>query len=1215
MASTADLEYLRRQRARKQANQAGGTQILQNSGDAIEKTGEDATWTALASGQVQQQPQQEQGQDRNAWQRIWDTERDISNNISRGVFNFFDGILDAGAWFLGLFGNDEWKKQTQDFMNYDWQSQAVAYTNQLSLSNAVMTGDLFNNNYWDRWFALANNERAQANEELTAQQSYQSDWGQVGEYMKQAEQGIGYVIPNAALTAITMGGSTAAQAAAHAASTASLGVSAFGSGTTEALNDGADYYQAAASGLISSGIELGTELASAGIGKGLGKILGKTVSYGTTIGGATIGKQLGKFSLKEIGRAAFEEGMEEVASDLLSPFTKLPYKGGEAFQEYSNPELYEGLLGSFIGGAAGGIFGNVSSGMRARQLYGKRGVAVSQYMEQLNEVHEQAQDEIRKGDKANQKRIGALEEKAGALVKDIATNLDEMASDTSEEGKSQYENLLRMIKNPKDGEVHSSDYFQNHKDIVQQLGETTYDRLARSLSKDGITIKIGTEQQFIEHPSNAFIKNGTEIFVNPAKTELFFPLVGHEAIGHAYLDTDVYERQALAKAIDADEQLSKLFHQNDVKIARAESIVDKGELYELDPEAKWTDDYITKNYGITQEKLDSERMAYFIQGLINNADDLQNFSVFQSNATLRGRIRALLTKVKLWLQEKLGSKSAYAIRKINQALDNIAKTGGYHYTVSDEALAYSKDLDVDYSNLTDDEIEHLLETYTEEELEALMNSADLEDSLDEALDEIEAKRVEKLRKRAEYNALPEEKKRFLAFEKSYNGNYPKLLRVLNLKMSPEAKEYFKDSVLRTGRFGNTIWTYGEEGLLVPMFHGTPNADMFSFDPKRIGSNGTVRGYGFYLTNRLDGAKGYSTKDGKVIVAFVNITNPVPDRKSLSKITKQGIKDFVRKHIDSTAEMGLLSDYGDVAKESYDSILDKYADAVTKYNDSDWQIISQIYHDQKDVPYEEFFKAVKEDFGYDGYVAWNMAEGTIAVAFESNQIKDIANMKPTTSDDIRYSRDLDSDGNELTENQQKFFDKAKTRDEDGSLLLLHRGYDEEKFPLERFYFFSTSEEVAGTYGKTNDYYVNLKNPLIIDARGNGWNSIPFNDGSDRIPSWLQARKDAIRWLKDVDPSDTTSMTKEQIAELLRYALGSEAKKVRIDDKGVSFPVQGERLYIGRHEGEPGANYTEWETFLYRLEEETRENSKQYSKTTDQIAEWAYKRPRCSSLALR
>lgn len=60
-----------------------------------------------------------------------------------------------------------------------------------------------------------------------------------------------------------------------------------------------------------------------------------------------------------------------------------------------------------------------------------------------------------------------------------------------------------------------------------------------------------------------------------------------------------------------------------------------------------------------------------------------------------------------------------------------------------------------------------------------------------------------------------------------------------------------------------------------------------------------------------------------------------------------------------------------------------------------------------------------------------------------------------------------------------------------------------------FFFSNSEEVARSYspvGKTHEVYLNIKNPLVINAKGSVWSNLPEPEGYDwqvEFTTWTAA----------------------------------------------------------------------------------------------------------------
>ena len=99
--------------------------------------------------------------------------------------------------------------------------------------------------------------------------------------------------------------------------------------------------------------------------------------------------------------------------------------------------------------------------------------------------------------------------------------------------------------------------------------------------------------------------------------------------------------------------------------------------------------------------------------------------------------------------------------------------------------------------------------------------------------------------------------------------------------------------------------------------------------------------------------------------------------------------------------------------------------------------------------DEIAKKVKEEGKYDGIIFKNIMDNgqldftndlglsDVYVVFKANQVKATTNENPTASPDIRF-REVDSEGNELSEQQQKFFADSKIRDDKGNLLVVYHG---------------------------------------------------------------------------------------------------------------------------------------------------------------------------------
>ena len=326
------------------------------------------------------------------------------------------------------------------------------------------------------------------------------------------------------------------------------------------------------------------------------------------------------------------------------------------------------------------------------------------------------------------------------------------------------------------------------------------------------------------------------------------------------------------------------------------------------------------------------------------------------------------------------------------------------------------------------------------------------------------------------------------------------------ELSREQQEFFKDSKVRD-----------ENGNLLTVYHGTeanagiPKEYWFSiFDEAKQGNNGSWFGNGFYFTSNLEHAQEYAHSKGNIYETYLNITNPyIPYKSGNSMISFQ--EDFKNNFNEAKSIEGKLN--GNQIQE------------ILKNN------------------------------GYDGIII-----GDNIIAFNSNQIKNVDNKKPTNNPDIRYSNraDMDSEGRELSKEQQEFFKDSKVRDENGRLLEVYHStptfgftvFDKEKLSRSpRFSqwgkgFYFTDNEIesldyrfsetgwsdnSGTY-KT---YLNITNPLVLE------NSIMRSHTLDRgklTQLLLEGNNDYFfdNWIpfeiakKDLNNNEV--FTKEQLQEM-------------------------------------------------------------------------------------
>lgn len=168
-------------------------------------------------------------------------------------------------------------------------------------------------------------------------------------------------------------------------------------------------------------------------------------------------------------------------------------------------------------------------------------------------------------------------------------------------------------------------------------------------------------------------------------------------------------------------------------------------------------------------------------------------------------------------------------------------------------------------------------------------------------------------------------------------------------LTKEQQEYFKDSKVRD-----------ENGNLLEVYHGTEANSgipkeywftIFDIDKSKI----STMGDGFYFTDNYDRASSYAHSKGNVYKSYLNITNPFTLKNNMT--FEETVKSINPNYNIDNLEMENRNKFDGTKLRKY--LIDN---------------------------------------GYDGI----SLSGTY-VAFNSNQIKNVSNTKPTSNPDIRYSQ--------------------------------------------------------------------------------------------------------------------------------------------------------------------------------------------------------------------
>lgn len=324
--------------------------------------------------------QQEEESDKgNVWQQIIGGIGDISNNFAKGFFGLFEGIIDAGAGLVGLFGDDEFKKGVQDFQNIDIADNIVKGANLINpgtqINNLITTG---------KWYDPFDFDNDNETNDVT-EKSFVNNFSETGQtFTRGLAQALGQVTGQI-LTVGTAQGLHASAGLAKGIGMGALGASSFGSGMSQANQEGASYGESFGYGLLNAGKEVGTELlvgkavsGITGVPSAVGGALAKGEQVGSSIFSRFQNKAIKSFAnegakkfLKQIVSEFTEEGLEEAVGSLIEPvIQKVTYKKDKSVSEiFEENGGWGGVLEDFlVGGISGGIAGGVQTGAQVKAV-------------------------------------------------------------------------------------------------------------------------------------------------------------------------------------------------------------------------------------------------------------------------------------------------------------------------------------------------------------------------------------------------------------------------------------------------------------------------------------------------------------------------------------------------------------------------------------------------------------------------------------------------------------------------------------------------------------------------------------------------------------------------------------------------------------------------------------------------------------------------------
>ena len=135
--------------------------------------------------------------------------------------------------------------------------------------------------------------------------------------------------------------------------------------------------------------------------------------------------------------------------------------------------------------------------------------------------------------------------------------------------------------------------------------------------------------------------------------------------------------------------------------------------------------------------------------------------------------------------------------------------------------------------------------------------------------------------------------------------------------------------------------------------------------------------------------------------------------------------------------------------------------------------------------------------------------------------------------FHYS-ERDSNGDKLSKEQQNYFKDSKVRDEKGNLLVVYHGTRKADFTVfkRNINYFTDSESMAESYSPNGEKftgYLNIVNPLVIDAKNAKWSAVPIDSKTKKLLDKYGAStfKEGGKWR--TTPADIASAIQDGIDE--------------------------------------------------------------------------------------
>ena len=1069
------------------------------------------------------------------------------NNIVMGAVKSIEGIVDAGAMLVGLFGAD-----VDDFVSYDFTAD---------IFGADEEGEGLLEWSWGRNLADV---------------SYLDNENIVN----QIAEGVGGLLPTVAIGILTGGTSLAGTAASAGAKAATIGAkiaqtgtfvaSAMGNASESALQDGADYNQALGYGALSGVTEGVIESISGGIG-------------GTKMG-TVLGKQIAKKTGTKLATTFIGEGLEEVASDLINPlYQRITGVNEEAKVDTNN------LFRTFVvGGSIGAIMGGVGRKLTAHQNADKGGEKFLKVAEEVSEIEDaitEKENALTSENKTQEDIDGVGVKVVDKIINSVKTISDHLQSMT----ESQRSNALNIINGEEsivsnlfevNGEIKSGvledlelskkRHFSANSILKSQqineelsninqekgwnlevddsqINENERVKLAQFYAvKNGLSEKTGKNLNFVmvkglgaEAIDGFYSPNGKTIYITKdTLNNSLYKTTAHE-VEH-FVDNDLLQKYLINSAKN-DGNNGKLFAEIVKKVVE------------------------DKNYGVTKEDIDSaiykksigqklsqqeelaysELTAHLAENLLGNVDFIKRLA--RSN-------RGLFNKIKNFISDKVKTNSkSERYRMAEYLFDNALKEIKEKDVVKSEQ--FDKTNEIRYT------IKNNSETITKQDYETLES-----DIMTWYMNQ-KGKILTHVKNGYDYY--------FVVNEDADSNGYMFTILSKSKAVNIHERETYYDEVKQHGeRFNSFVSDFRSEQEN-SKFH------LLSTDGRRAERTNRETNNRETERERIDGRhdsrngfeSGRNNQASKKVVHydFENRTITYKDGTKAKFSLKETVEKDVVERYGKTynwAETGyILTDgtrldlsgrrdgaTGGRRTVDHRDIFDIYedvdgSDAMIEFmsrgnirvspeypginiqvepNAEQYRLIQDLVErlawraEYFSVDLDNEYGDVVETLSYEGKVSGRKVVADIKYYFKEGKV-------PYQSELSKFRFSLkDSQDRILTEAQIEYFKDSKVRDEQGRLQVVYhatnnyeeketwneqRGYfDIERTPFTIFkkqydeqfgHFFGKDINNAGGYGnRIYSVYLNIKNPLIIDCKGANYSYIKFNGEARDTYEWAE-----------------------------------------------------------------------------------------------------------------